>query len=334
MTAHRLKRERRHDGRLGYRCSVCLDGWVREPSSLCPGVPAYFSWDGAQAAGLRTQTQWRAERRRVPRDATPQGATPSRDGWYWLYSEAQTTPMREASPAQKAVLEKGRQTQRRCRRCGSTYESAASLNRRRICYICIDEARARREAARDAEARRSASEWARELLAASDWVILDTETTGLEAPEIVEIALLAPSGEILLETFVRPLTPIEDAARAVHGITDEQLASAPKWPAIYPRLVEALAGKRVLAYNASFDADAIATSFRLRSLEAPALHWLDLMEPYAKWWGEWSDTHHDYRWQRLPGGGHRAVDDCRAALELLQMMAQTAQAAQTTAAPQ
>ncbi len=48
------------------------------------------------------------------------------------------------------------------------------------------------------------------------------------------------------------------------------------------------------------------------------------MERYAAYTGEWSDDWRDYRWQRLPGGGHRALDDCRAVLTLIRLMAATA----------
>jgi DNA polymerase III epsilon subunit-like protein len=331
VTAHHLERQRLQDGHLGHHCSTCGQTWARQPQSACPGVPLYSSWDRALADGLRTQTQWRAERRRLLADVVPLGAFPSQKRWYWLYGEAQTTPMREASPAQRAVLERGRLTQRTCTRCGRGYGSAAALDRGRVCYVCLDEEVAREEAERDAEARASAIAWAKAFLEAADFVVLDTETTSLEEPEILEIALLSASGEILLDTLVRPISPIDEAARAVHGITDEDLASAPRWPAVYPRLVELLSGQRVLAYNAAFDADAIVTTCRLHGLAAIATRWFDLLEPYAEWFGEWSDTHDDYRFQPLPGGGHRAADDCRAALHLLQMMSQTAQ---TMAVPQ
>jgi DNA polymerase-3 subunit epsilon len=321
MTDHRLERERLPTGRLGHRCVACLQSWTREPSSLCPGVPVYGSWDRAEAAGLRTQTQWKAQRRRVLVDAQPLAVYQTQRAWYHLYAEAQTAPMREASAAQKAVLERGRRTQRTCRQCWRTYESPADLNERRICFNCLEEARVRREAERDSRARAQAHAWARAFLQAADWVVLDTETTSLEEPEIVEIALLSPSGEILLDTLVRPIGPIDGAARAVHDITDEDLASAPTWPAVYPRIVEALAGQRVLAYNAPFDAEAIVRTCGLHGLAAIATRWFDLMEPYAAWCGEWSDTHGDYRYQRLPGAGHRALDDCHAALRLLQTMA-------------
>ena len=44
------------------------------------------------------------------------------------------------------------------------------------------------------------------------------------------------------------------------------------------------------------------------------------MEQWAIWCGDYSEHHGNYRWQRL-NGGHRALDDCRACLELLHQMA-------------
>jgi DNA polymerase-3 subunit epsilon len=321
MIAHRLERQRLQDGRLGWCCAACDQIWTREPVSGCAGVSVYGSWETAQAAGLRTQTQWKAQRRRVRKDASPAGAVPSRDGWYWLYSEAQTTPMREASPAQREVLERGRRTQRTCTRCDREYASVADLDRGRVCYACLNEEEARAEAERDAAARASASAWAKAFLEAADWVVLDTETTSLEAPEIVEIAVVAADGETLLDTLVRPTVPIPADATAVHDITDAMVADAPTWPEAYPQLVEALRGRRVLVYNDVFDAYAVATTCALHALPVVETRWCDLMEPYAEWFGEWSDTYQDYRFQLLPGGGHRALDDCRAALALLQTMA-------------
>jgi DNA polymerase III epsilon subunit-like protein len=317
---HTLKRHRLHNGHLGHRCAACGQNWMRHPSSACPGVPLYSSWDCAQADGLQTQTQWRAERRRVLADVAPQGAFPSRTDWYWLYSEAQTTPMREASLAQREVLERGRRTQRTCVQCGRTYESAALLDDR-VCFDCILQAGAREVEVRNAKARAHASAWARQLLAAADWVMLDTETTGLEEAEIVEIAVVAPDGEVLLNTLVRPMAPIPPEAIAIHGVTDAMVADAPTWLEVYPQLVAIVRGNRTLAYNADFDAGMVAHTCALHGLAGVKAHWLDLMEPYADWFGAWSNAHQDYRFQPLPAGGHRALDDCLAALSLLCLMA-------------
>lgn len=69
--------------------------------------PVYGSWEQAQRAGLRTQTQWRTDRRRVLADAAPRGVVIGQSGqqWYWLYAKEQTKPMRTVTPTQRAALE-------------------------------------------------------------------------------------------------------------------------------------------------------------------------------------------------------------------------------------
>jgi DNA polymerase-3 subunit epsilon len=45
------------------------------------------------------------------------------------------------------------------------------------------------------------------------------------------------------------------------------------------------------------------------------------MQRYAEWYGEWNDYFGSFRWQRLEGGDHSALGDCRATLELIRKMA-------------
>jgi DNA polymerase-3 subunit epsilon len=45
------------------------------------------------------------------------------------------------------------------------------------------------------------------------------------------------------------------------------------------------------------------------------------MQWYSQWVGEWNDYHQDYKWQRLPGGDHSALGDCKATLEVIRRMA-------------
>ena len=73
---------------------------------------------------------------------------------------------------------------------------------------------------------------------ASAWLlncaILDTETTGLyDDAEIVEISIIDENGGVLLDTLVKPLKPIPAEATAIHGITNEMVATAPTWVAIH-----------------------------------------------------------------------------------------------------
>jgi DNA polymerase-3 subunit epsilon len=107
----------------------------------------------------------------------------------------------------------------------------------------------------------------------------------------------------------------------VHGITDEALQEAPSFYAIYPDLVRVVRGKKVIVYNASFDAGVLDHMCWLYDLpELPVRRWWCAMLWYAPYAGEWSDYHGEYRWQRL-GGNHDALGDCRAVLELLQKAA-------------
>jgi DNA polymerase-3 subunit epsilon len=170
--------------------------------------------------------------------------------------------------------------------------------------------------------RVAAVRWARDELAKDDWVILDTETTELYDAEIVEIAIINPMGEPLLNTLVKPTIPIPADITAIHGISDAMVTDSPSFPEAYPRIVEALEGKRVFIYNASFDIKILDYCRRLHNLKSFNLskRYECVMSWHAQWAGDWSDYHESYRWHPLCGG-HRALDDCLAVLERIKKMA-------------
>lgn len=140
--------------------------------------------------------------------------------------------------------------------------------------------------------------------------VVDCETTGLGGV-VVEIAVIdAADGRVLLETLVSPDgVPVEDGARAVHGISDDELASAPRWADIALGFLTAVSGRRILAYNSAFDRSRIAETHAHAGLNAaclpPASRWDCLMEAWSAWLrvGRWFPL----------GGGHRARDDAEAA---------------------
>jgi DNA polymerase-3 subunit epsilon len=45
------------------------------------------------------------------------------------------------------------------------------------------------------------------------------------------------------------------------------------------------------------------------------------MLAYSKYVGEWNDYRKDFKWQKLQGGDHSALGDCRATLEVIKKMA-------------
>src|SRR5215217_2529284 len=123
--------------------------------------------------------------------------------------------------------------------------------------------------------------WARRLLQARP-LFLDTETTGDdERAEVVEVAVVADDGVVLLDTLVRPQSPITAPASAVHGIGEETLIGAPSLAAVWPRLTQLLGGRTVVAYNVAFDRQVLQQSAARYGLPPLDADWVCLMEAYA-----------------------------------------------------
>lgn len=170
----------------------------------------------------------------------------------------------------------------------------------------------------------SAREWAREVLQDSNVVILDTETTGLYG-EAVEIAVIDLAGNVLMNRRVKPVGEMEAGAERIHGISIKALENEPRFDQVYKQLLDVTYEKRVLIYNHAFDSRVLREQCRLSDLPSITQHWNGnsdcVMEWYAQWYGEWSDYHGSYKWQRLSGGDHSALGDCRATLAALKRMA-------------
>ena len=155
--------------------------------------------------------------------------------------------------------------------------------------------------------------------------MLDSETTGLKNPvQFVEIAIVDASARTLFEGTVRPSCRIEVGATRIHGHTAPSLACSPPFWEVYPDLLDALWGKRVVVYNASYDRrvwDTVVRSLGARGTlagELPA--WECAMRRYTAYVGEPSKRG-GYRSQKLPGGDHSALGDALATLRLIEEMA-------------
>lgn len=156
---------------------------------------------------------------------------------------------------------------------------------------------------------------ARRMLVAGAAVLLDTETTDLDGA-MREVAVIDTDGTVLLNTLVRSGVPIAAAAAAVHGITDRDLADAPTTGTVLAELVQVVGDRQVLAYNAPFDyavllRDAHRTGVPVGGLAA-ANRWGCVMRARAAADGR--------PWQALEGG-HRALGDTQATLQVVQDLA-------------
>jgi len=131
-------------------------------------------------------------------------------------------------------------------------------------------------------------------------LILDTETTGLKG-ELCDIAIIDMDGNILLDTLVRPIAQIQAGATAVHGISDKDVETAPTFAQALHQ-IQVIKGRVVICYNVEFDRRVIresAKKWRIEEAEYAPENWTCAMEMYARWWGDFSQYHRSYKWQKL-----------------------------------
>jgi DNA polymerase-3 subunit epsilon len=110
-------------------------------------------------------------------------------------------------------------------------------------------------------------------------VILDTETTGLEARDghrIIEVGCLEIVGrrvtERRLHHYVNPERASDEGALAVHGLTDEFLRDKPKFAEIADELLAFVADAEVIIHNASFDVEFLDAELKRLGLPPFAQH--------------------------------------------------------------
>jgi len=96
---------------------------------------------------------------------------------------------------------------------------------------------------------------------------LDLESTGpfAETDRIVEIAAITlhPEGRVVrFQTLVNPEAPIPAAATSIHGIGDADVASAPTFRQLAPKIFKSLNGRDVAGYNLRrYDLRMLASEF-------------------------------------------------------------------------
>ncbi|WP_028772689.1 DNA polymerase III subunit epsilon [Shewanella waksmanii] len=112
-------------------------------------------------------------------------------------------------------------------------------------------------------------------------VILDTETTGMNqgagpvflGHRIIEIGCVEVVNRKLTgrhyHEYINPLQLIDEEAIEVHGITNEFVASKPKFSEIAQSFIEFIDGAEIVAHNASFDVSFMDHEFSLLNPQGP-----------------------------------------------------------------
>lgn len=147
----------------------------------------------------------------------------------------------------------------------------------------------------------------------NSYVFLDTETTGLNRDgldEIVEIAIVDETGEILLNTLVKPIAHRAwKEAEQVHGISPSDVATAPTLSALLPSIERLCKGKTVVCYNAPFDTDFFPPNF-FQSVQC-AMRAFGEVNPNGKKWISLNSAAQSTGY--VPTGrSHRALEDALA----------------------
>ncbi len=172
--------------------------------------------------------------------------------------------------------------------------------------------------------RNKAILWAKSILQYPEkYYILDTETTGLINPQVIELGVIDLDGKEIINQRFRPETDITDGAIAIHGLTPEVLENEPSFHSVIDDLQEIIFQRQVLIYNFYLDYTAILHSYDMQNIQIPSFSGDCVMGWYSQFCGEWNDHHSSYRWQKLPGGDHSAIGDCQATLAVIKGMAES-----------
>jgi DNA polymerase-3 subunit epsilon len=170
----------------------------------------------------------------------------------------------------------------------------------------------------------AAVEWANASIA-----VIDFETTGLDSENdrVLEMGIvLFENGELQdrKNWLIDPGIPVPEEARKIHGISDEDLANAPRFDEIFPEVVGLLSGRLPVAYNAGFDKKFLLAEFARyqRALDVPVPA---ALRPEVVWIDPlvWVRELHKYeKGKKLTdvcermgidiGQAHRAADDATA----------------------
>lgn len=182
-----------------------------------------------------------------------------------------------------------------------------------------------------ARSRNPAIAWARAAVGDPNTVFLDTETTGFgRYAGIVDLAVVAADGAVLIDTLVNPGMPIPAGASRVHGILDGDVANAPAWTELLPQVLAALTGRRIVVYNVAFDQPIIDEHCHRCGTAIDVAAWECAMLAYAQFHGERHRKYRSYRWHSLTAacahlglqpGSHRALADALACRDVVAQMA-------------
>lgn len=152
------------------------------------------------------------------------------------------------------------------------------------------------------------------------YAVVDVETTGFDPlrDRIVEVAVVQTDGNAIdgrWSSLVRPGIPIPPLAQATHGISDDDVATAPELWELLPTIEDLVADRTIVAHHATFDRNFLWTPRRpwICTLELARRAYPNAPNHRLGTLVQYLGLGHRLSSQRL----HRAVVDAEAAAYLL-----------------
>ena len=166
--------------------------------------------------------------------------------------------------------------------------------------------------------------------------VLDTETTGLSDPEIVEFAMVVVNTDLeVIATYsslIKPSKPIEPGAANVHGITDAHVQNAKTWAEYAdenPEMVEHLKTAVLSGHNIrSFDIKRVMSKHYPELVHSQMLDTLEVARRVMPKGAEGSPPNHKLgtlaEHLGLPAReAHRALSDVETCVDFIQWLCES-----------
>lgn len=114
---------------------------------------------------------------------------------------------------------------------------------------------------------------------------LDTETTGLSScDEIIELSICTHDKRVVFDSIISSKVSCSAKARAIHSITDEQIANGLSIESAKATLTELLEGKTLISFNVDFDCRMLLQTFEITAKKRfCVMRWSQSVLDYERW---------------------------------------------------